>query len=51
MAVAQPLVQRCGPANRLRDSPDRNSIIILLTDGENNSGDLAPLGAAEAASS
>ena len=36
--------------NRLRDSPDRNSIIILLTDGENNSGDLAPLGAAEAAS-
>jgi Ca-activated chloride channel family protein len=37
--------------NRLRDSPDRNSIIILLTDGENNSGDLAPLGAAEAANS
>ena len=30
--------------NRLRDSPDHNSIIILLTDGENNSGDLAPLG-------
>lgn len=36
--------------NRLRANPDRNGIIILLTDGENNSGDLAPMGAAEAAS-
>ena len=35
--------------NRLRTNPDRSGIVILLTDGENNCGDLAPMGAAEAA--
>ncbi|MEM8867816.1 MAG: VWA domain-containing protein [Verrucomicrobiota bacterium] len=37
--------------NRLRDHPARSRIVILLTDGENNSGVLQPLGAAEAAKS
>lgn len=35
--------------NRLRDHKARSRIVILLTDGENNSGSLSPLGAAEAA--
>ncbi|MEM7790963.1 MAG: VWA domain-containing protein [Verrucomicrobiota bacterium] len=37
--------------NRLRDHKSRSRIVILLTDGENNSGVLQPLGAAEAAKS
>lgn len=36
-------------ARRLRDHEARSRIIILLTDGENNSGELSPIGAAEAA--
>lgn len=35
--------------NRLRDHQARSRIVILLTDGENNSGTLSPVGAAEAA--
>lgn len=35
--------------NRLRDHQARSRIVILLTDGENNSGTLSPLGAAETA--
>lgn len=35
--------------NRLRDHESRSRIVILLTDGENNSGEISPLGAAEAA--
>jgi len=35
--------------NRLRDHESRSRIVILLTDGENNSGTLSPIGAAEAA--
>lgn len=35
--------------NRLRDHKARSRIVILLTDGENNSGTLTPIGAAEAA--
>mgnify|MGYP005622283069 CR=1 FL=1 len=35
--------------NRLRNHESRSRIVILLTDGENNTGDLSPLGAAEAA--
>ena len=35
--------------NRLRDHEARSRIVILLTDGENNSGSLAPLAAAEVA--
>ncbi|HAV13289.1 MAG TPA: hypothetical protein DCX06_07355 [Opitutae bacterium] len=35
--------------NRLRDHESRSRIVILLTDGENNSGSISPLGAAEAA--
>ncbi len=35
--------------NRLRDHPGRSRIVILLTDGENNAGQLSPLGAAETA--
>jgi Ca-activated chloride channel family protein len=34
---------------RLRDHESRSRIVILLTDGENNAGDLSPIGAAEAA--
>lgn len=35
--------------NRLKDSPSRSKIIILLTDGENNAGYIAPMQAAEIA--
>lgn len=35
--------------NRLRDHESRSRIVILLTDGENNSGVISPIGAAEAA--
>ena len=35
--------------NRLREHQARSRIVILLTDGENNSGTLSPIGAAEAA--
>lgn len=35
--------------NRLRDHDSRSRIVILLTDGENNTGSLSPIGAAEAA--
>ena len=38
-------------ANRLRDHEARSQIIILLTDGENNSGTLSPIAAAEVAKS
>jgi len=36
-------------ANRLHESEARSRIIILLTDGSNNAGEIAPLPAAEAA--
>lgn len=36
-------------ANRLRGTPAKSKIIVLLTDGMNNSGEIAPLAAAEAA--
>lgn len=36
-------------ANRLRDQPAKSKLIILLTDGENNSGTIGPVAAAEAA--
>lgn len=35
--------------NRLKDSPSRSKIVVLLTDGENNAGYIAPLQAAEIA--
>jgi Ca-activated chloride channel family protein len=35
--------------NRLRDSKAKSKVIILLTDGRNNTGDISPLTAAEAA--
>lgn len=35
--------------NRLKDSPSRSKVAILLTDGENNSGYVAPLQAADIA--
>lgn len=35
--------------NRLKDSPAKSRVIILLTDGVNNSGSIAPLTAAEIA--
>ncbi len=35
--------------NRLKDSPSRSKIVVLLTDGENNAGYIAPLKAAEIA--
>jgi Ca-activated chloride channel family protein len=35
--------------NRLKDSPAKSKVIILLTDGTNNRGDIAPLTAAEIA--
>lgn len=35
--------------NRLRESPSRSKVVILLTDGDNNRGDIAPLTAAELA--
>ncbi len=37
--------------NRLRDHEARSHIVILLTDGENNAGEVTPIGAAEAAKS
>jgi len=38
-----------GALNRLKDSPTKEKIIILLTDGRNNAGRVSPLAAAEAA--
>jgi len=35
--------------NRLRDLPSKSRVIILLTDGDNNSGAISPIAAAEAA--
>lgn len=37
--------------NRIKDSPSRSKIVILLTDGENNAGYISPIQAAEIASS
>jgi Ca-activated chloride channel homolog len=37
-------------ANRIKDSPAKSKVIILLTDGGNNFGDIAPIAAARAAS-
>ncbi|MDR2579073.1 MAG: VWA domain-containing protein [Chitinispirillales bacterium] len=36
-------------ANRLKDSPSKSRVIVLLTDGANNAGDIPPLMAAAAA--
>ena len=36
-------------ANRLKDSPAKSKVIILLTDGANNAGEIPPLTAAKAA--
>jgi Ca-activated chloride channel family protein len=36
-------------SNRLRNEPSKSKVIVLLTDGENNSGKISPLMAAEAA--
>ncbi len=38
-------------ANRLRDLDSKSRIVILLTDGDNNAGNISPIAAAEAASS
>lgn len=35
--------------NRLKDNPARSKVVILLTDGRNNAGDISPQTAAEAA--
>ena len=35
--------------NRLRDRPSKSKLVILMTDGQNNSGKMPPLTAAEAA--
>ena len=35
--------------NRLRESPAKSKIVILLTDGMNNAGKISPMAAAEAA--
>lgn len=35
--------------NRLKDSPSRSKIVVLLTDGESNAGYISPLSAAEIA--
>ncbi len=35
--------------NRLKDSPSRSKIVVLLTDGESNAGYISPLNAAEIA--
>ncbi|HVU37099.1 MAG TPA: VWA domain-containing protein [Opitutales bacterium] len=37
-------------ANRLRDIDSKSRVIILLTDGDNNAGNISPIAAAEAAS-
>lgn len=37
--------------NRLKDSPARTKLVILLTDGENNAGYISPMQAAELAAS
>ncbi len=36
-------------ANRLKDSPAKSKVIVLLTDGANNAGEIPPLTAAKAA--
>jgi Ca-activated chloride channel family protein len=36
-------------ANRIKDSPAKSKVIVLMTDGGNNSGEIAPLAAAKAA--
>lgn len=36
-------------ANRLKDSPAKSKVMILLTDGANNAGDIPPITAAKAA--
>ena len=36
-------------ANRLRDAPGRSRVMVLMTDGVNNRGDIDPLSAAKAA--
>lgn len=35
--------------NRLKDSESKSKVIILMTDGENNSGEMSPIGAAKLA--
>jgi Ca-activated chloride channel family protein len=35
--------------NHLKDSPSKSKVIILMTDGENNAGDIGPIRAAEIA--
>ena len=35
--------------NRLKDSNSKSKVVILMTDGENNSGEMSPIGAAEVA--
>lgn len=35
--------------NRLKDSDSKSKVVILMTDGENNSGEMSPIGAAEVA--
>ena len=35
--------------NRLKDSEAKSKVIILMTDGENNSGEMSPMGASEIA--
>ncbi len=37
--------------NRIKDAPGKSKVIILLTDGTNNTGDIAPISAAEIAQS
>jgi Ca-activated chloride channel family protein len=37
-------------ANRIKDTPAKSKVVILLTDGGNNFGDIAPVAAAKAAS-
>ena len=48
--MAPPSVQPSPPAvNRLRTTPAKSKVVILLTDGMNNTGKISPLSAAEAA--
>ncbi len=35
--------------NRLKDSDSKSKVVILMTDGENNSGEMSPIGAAKVA--